>query len=114
MKIENLKISRKEYLNILKNRGIKITSYIYADKLLRKANFFKKADFRYIADTRGINTTDDMPTDDLIKAIYSHLHKKKQDKITEVLKGLKLTHVTERQNVSTSDLDEIRRLNNVT
>ena len=55
-----------------------------------------------------------MSIDDLIKAIYSHLHKKKQDKITEVLKGLKLTHVTERQNVSTSDLDEIRRLNNVT
>ena len=39
MKIENLKISRKENLNILKNRGIKISSNIYADKLLRKVIF---------------------------------------------------------------------------
>ena len=86
MKIEHLKISRKEYLNILKNRGIKISSNISTDKLLRKVKFFKKADFRYIADTRGANKTNDMSTDDLIKAIYTHLHKKKQDTITEILK----------------------------
>ena len=85
-KIEHLKISRKEYLNILKNRGIKISSNISTDKLLRKVKFFKKADFRYIADTRGANKTNDMSTDDLIKAIYTHLHKKKQDTITEILK----------------------------
>ena len=54
-----------------------------------------------------------MSTDDLIKAIYLHLHKKKQDKITEILKGLKLTHLAERQNISTRDLDEIRRLKNM-
>ena len=86
MKIEHLKISRKEYLNILKNRGIKISSNISTDKLLRKVKFFKKADFRYIVDIRGANTTNDMSTDDLIKAIYTHLHKKKQDTITEILK----------------------------
>ena len=113
MKIENLKISKKEYLNILKNRGIKISSNISTDKLLRKVKYLKKADFRYIADTRGVNTIDDMFTDDLIKAIYSHLHKKKQDTITETLEGLELTHLAERQNISTRDLDEIRRLNNM-
>ena len=105
--------SRKEYLNILKNRGIKISSNISTDKLLRKVKFFKKADFRYIADTRGANKTDDMSTDDLIKAIYTHLHKKKQDTITEILKELELTNLAERQNISTHDVDEIRRLNNM-
>ena len=54
-----------------------------------------------------------MSTDDLIKAIYTHLHKKKQDTITEILKGLELTHLAERQNISTHDVDEIRRLNNM-
>ena len=54
-----------------------------------------------------------MSTDDLIKAIYLHLHKKKQDKITEILKGLELTHLAERQNICTRDLDEIRRLKNM-
>ena len=82
MRIEHLKISRKEYLNILKNCGIKVSSNISTDKLLRKVKSLKKADFRYIADTRGANTTDDMSTDDLIKVIYTDLHKKKQDTIT--------------------------------
>ena len=40
MKIENLKISKKEDLNILKNRGIKISSNISANKLLRKVKYF--------------------------------------------------------------------------
>ena len=97
----------------IEDRGIKVSSNISTDKLLRKVKFFKKADFRYIADTRGANTTDDMSTDDLIKAIYTHLHKKKQDIITEILKGLELTHLAERQNISTRDVDGIRRLNNM-
>ena len=54
-----------------------------------------------------------MSTGDLIKAIYTHLQKKKQDTITEILKGLELTHLAERQNISTRDVDEIRRLNNM-
>ena len=54
-----------------------------------------------------------MSTGDLIKAIYTHLQKKKQDTITEILKGLELTHLAERQNISTCDVDEIRRLNNM-
>ena len=54
-----------------------------------------------------------MSTDDLIKAIYAHLHKKKQDIITEILKGLELNNLAERQNISTRDVDEIRRLNNM-
>ena len=97
----------------IEDRGIKVSSNISTDKLLRKVKFFKKADFRYIADTRGANKTDDMSTDDLIKAIYTHLHKKKQDTITEILKELELTHLAERQNISTHDVDEIRRLNNM-
>ena len=54
-----------------------------------------------------------MSTGDLIKAIYTYLQKKKQDTITEILKGLELTHLAERQNISTHDVDEIRRLNNM-
>ena len=78
-----------------------------------KQTFLKKADFRYISDFKGANTTNDMSTGDLIKAIYTYLQKKKQDTITEILKGLELTHLAERQNISTSDVDEIRRLNNM-
>ena len=54
-----------------------------------------------------------MSTGDLIKAIYTYLQKKKQDTITEILKGFELTHLAERQNISTHDVDEIRRLNNM-
>ena len=42
MKIEDLKVSRTEYLNILKNRGIKVSNNISTDKLLRKVKFLKK------------------------------------------------------------------------
>ena len=54
-----------------------------------------------------------MSTDDLIKAICRHLHKKKQDTITKILTGLELTNLAKRQNISIHDVDEIRRLNNM-
>ena len=85
MNLNDLKITSEDYINILKNRGIMIPSNISIDKLLKKVKYLKKKrDFRYIADTRGITTTNNMSSDDLQNAIYTHFHKKEQDTISEI------------------------------
>ena len=55
-----------------------------------------------------------MSSDDLENAIYTHLHKKKQDDINEILERSDLNKLSKRQNISRSEVDEIIRLNNVT
>ena len=42
MNLKHLKITREEYINILKNRGITVTSNISTDNLLKKVKFLKK------------------------------------------------------------------------
>ena len=114
MNLKHLKITTDEYINILKNRAIKEPNNISTNTLLKKVKYLWKNDFRYIADTRGISTTDNMSSDDLENAIYTHLHKKKQDDINEILERSDLNKLSKRQNISRSEVDEIIRLNNVT
>ena len=114
MNLKHLKITREEYINILKNRGITVPNNISADNLFKKVKYLRKIDFRFIADTRGISTTDNMSSDDLENAIYTHLHKKKQDDINEILERSDLNKLSKRENISRSEVDEIIRLNNVT
>ena len=54
-----------------------------------------------------------MSSDDLENAIYTHLHKKKQDEINEKLARSDLNKLPKRQKISRSEVDEIIRLNNM-
>ena len=114
MNLKHLKITSEDYINILKNRGITVPSNISIDKLLKKVKYLKKKrNFRYITDTRGIPTTNNMSSDDLQTAIYTHFHKKKQDTISEILARSDLNKLAKRQNISTGEVDEVIRLNNM-
>ena len=42
MNLKHLKITREEYINILKNRGITKPSNVSADNLLKKVKYLKK------------------------------------------------------------------------
>ena len=113
MNIAHLKITRKDYIKILNKRGIIVPSNITTPKLLRKVKSLRKKGLRYIANTRCIPTSDNMSTDDIIKAIYTHIHRKKQDEINEILTRSNLTRLVPRQNISRSEVDEILRLHNM-
>ena len=113
MNITHLKITRKDYIKILNKRGIIVPSNITTPKLLRKVKSLRKKGLRYIANIRCIPTSDNMSTDDIIKAIYTHIHRKKQDEINEILTRSNLTRLVPRQNISRSEVDEILRLHNM-
>ena len=110
MNITHLKITRKDYIKILNKRGIIVPSNITTPKLLRKVKSLRKKGLRYIANIRCIPKSDHMSTDDIIKAIYTHIHRKKQDEINEILTRSNLTRFVPRQNISRSEVDEILRL----
>ena len=63
MNLKHLKITREEYINILKNGSTTVLSDISTDRFLRRLNYLRKEDFRYIANKRGIPTNDDMSSD---------------------------------------------------
>ena len=113
MNITHLKITRKDYIKILNKRGIIVPSNITTPKLLRKVKSLRKKGLRYIANIRCIPTSDNMSTDDIIKAIYTHIHRKKQDEINKILTRSNLTRLVPRQNISRSEVDEILRLHNM-
>lgn len=69
MNITHLKITRKDYIKILNKRGIIVPSNITTPKLLRKVKSLRKKGLRYIANIRCIPTSDNMSTDDIIKAM---------------------------------------------
>ena len=95
---------------MLKNRGITVPNNISTNNLFKKVKYLRKNYFRYIADTKGISTIDNMSSDDLENAIYTHLHKKKQDEINEKLARSDLNKLPKRQKISRSEVDEIIRL----
>ena len=106
----HLKITCKDYIKILNKRGIIVPSNITTPKLLRKVKSLRKKGLRYIANIRCIPKSDNMSTDDIIKATYTHIHRKKQDEINEILTRSNLTRLVPRQNISRSEVDEILRL----
>ena len=67
----HLGITKSEYINILRNQNIRASDNISMDNLLKTVKYLRKKDFRYIAD---VYTTDDMPNNDIIKAISTDYH----------------------------------------
>ena len=70
----HLGITKSEYINILRNQNIRASDNISMDNLLKTVKYLRKKDFRYIADARNVYTTDDMPNNDIIKAISTDYH----------------------------------------
>ena len=53
--LSNLKISKQEYIDILKSRRKQVSSEIDDDTLLKKVEYFKKRDLVHLATVGGID-----------------------------------------------------------
>ena len=92
----HLGITKSEYMNILRNRNIRVSDNISMDNLLKTVKYLQKKEFRYIADARNVYTTDEMSNNDIIKPIYTDYHQKKQNAISERLARLRLNKFASR------------------
>ena len=81
--LTRLKITKEEYLSILRNRGKSISSSISLDKLLQKVKYLKKKDLKHLATIRNITIDDDDLADNIISALLKDIHKKKQVKVID-------------------------------
>ena len=111
MSLEDIKITKNDYLSILKNRGITASDNISRNKLLRKVKYLKEHNLKHLATLRNIPILDDMSINDTVNTLYKAYHKKKQDAITEKLERLNLHRLAKWQNISNDHIDEIIRLN---
>ena len=72
----DLKISRSEYIDILKNRGKQVSSEIHDDKLLEKVKYLKKRDLVHLATIRGLVLNETI-LDYILDFLFKDIHKKK-------------------------------------
>ena len=75
--IDELKITKSEYIKILKNRGKYVSSKIDADALLRRVKYLKKRHLSNLASIRGL-VFDDSNIESILYALFNNIHKKKQ------------------------------------
>lgn len=118
MSLEHLETTLEEYINMLKSRGITVKSNISNDRLLKKVKYLRKNDFRHLAATRNIPITTEMNVKQLINAIYQPIYPRHQREKQQVIKNMllvsNLPKLTNRQNISKSDAEEIIKLNSYT
>ena len=72
----NLEITRSEYIDILKNRGKKISSKINDDTLLKRVKYLKKRDLIHLATIRDL-VFDESSLENVLNALFKDVHKKK-------------------------------------
>ena len=75
--LEDLKITKSEYLSILRNRGKSVSPSISYYKLLKKVKYLKKRDLIHLLTIRGI-VIDEYSLSNIIDALFKDIHKKKQ------------------------------------
>ena len=80
-----LGITKSEYIKILRNRNIRVSDYIFMNTLLNTIKYLRNKDFRYLAHLPNVHTTNNMSNSDIVKAIYTDLHQKKQNAIRKKL-----------------------------
>ena len=101
----DLKISRSEYIDILKNRGKQVSSEIHDDKLLEKVKYLKKRDLVHLATIRGLVLNETI-LDYILDFLFKDIHKKKlinlKDKLYRNIKTRKNSQII-------NDLKKIRR-----
>ena len=74
--LNELGITRLEYIDILRNRGKQVSSEISDDSLLRKVKYLKKRDLIHLATIRGLvlNETNIKNILDALIYIYIYIY----------------------------------------
>ena len=73
--MENLNITKSEYINILKNRGKSIKRSTSKHEILKLINNLTKEDLTYLLKLRNIKRDDDDDDDESTKSIVNALTK---------------------------------------
>ena len=131
--LNELGITRLEYIDILRNRGEQVSSEISDDSLPRKVKYLKKRDLIHLATIRGLvlnetnlkNILDALFKDKYIykknlinlKAeLYRNIPKRKNDQIINELKKiwrLKYSNLVKKENISQKELNEVKKLSDL-
>ena len=79
-----LKISKSEFIEILRNRGKQVSSGIDDDTLLKKVKYLKKRDLIYLATIRSL-VFDKTSFESILDVLFKDSHKKNQSKLIDDL-----------------------------
>ena len=82
--IDELKITKSEYIEILENRGKHVSSKIDDDALRRRVKYLKKRDLIHLATIRGL-VFDEWSLENILDTLFRDIHKKKQTKLIDDL-----------------------------
>ena len=75
-----LKISKSEFIEILRNRGKQVSSEIDDDTLLKKVKYLKKRDLIYLATIRRL-VFEETSLESILDVLFKDSHKTKQSKL---------------------------------
>ena len=78
-----LQITKKEDIDILKNRGETVSPSISKDKFLKKFNYLRKKDLQHLLTIRNIDINADDAIQNTINTLSKDINKKKQAKLTD-------------------------------
>ena len=81
---EVLDITKSEYLDILKNKGKRVSSKIDDDALLKRVNYLGKRDLIHLATIRVL-VFDEPSLENILDALFKDVHKKKHTKVIDDL-----------------------------
>ena len=126
--LDELKITKLEYIDIWKNRGKKVITELDEDAVLEKVKYLKKRDLIRLATIKGLvlnetsleNILDVILRDihknkfkNLKDELYRNIQKRKNDQIINELKKIrriKNSNLVKKENVSQKELNEVKKL----
>ena len=126
--LDELKITKLEYIDIWKNRGKKVITELDEDAVLEKVKYLKKRDLIRLATIKGLvlnetsleNILDVLLRDihqnklkNLKDELYRNIQKRKNDQIINELKKIrriKNSNLVKKENVSQKELNEVKKL----
>ena len=82
--LDILKISKSEYIDILRKRGVIVSPSISTDKLYRKVKYLNKKDLIYLLSIRGI-VLKETGLESILNVLFKDIHKKKQSNVSDEL-----------------------------
>ena len=136
--VEDLQISKSEFIEIFKSRGKHELSEIDDDTWLKKVRYLKKQDLIHLATIRGL-VFNETSLDNILHVLFKDVHKKNQIKLIDDLdkyhqkqnskniieqlyrknnqiinelkrlKRLKHSNLAKKENISKKELDDIKR-----
>ena len=72
-----LEITKKEYMDILKNRGKTVSPSISKVKLLKKVNYLRKKYLKHLLTIRNIDINDDDSIENIINTLFKDIKRNK-------------------------------------